>query len=49
MVVLQDQSRKKVSKTPSQKASQVIYVCDSSYMGGIGRKIAVQGWPGQKV
>jgi hypothetical protein len=41
--VLGDQLRQKVSKTPISinKPGMVAHICNSSYTGGIGRKIVV--------
>jgi hypothetical protein len=42
--------RQKISKNPSQKKKPCImaHTCNPSQAGGIGRRIAVQGWPEQK-
>jgi hypothetical protein len=48
---VQSQLGQKVCKTLFQRISWVgvvVCACNPSYIGGIGRKITVSGWPGQK-
>jgi hypothetical protein len=50
-ITVQDQSRQQVSKTLSQRTNHTlsVHADNSSYTGGISRRIIVWGWPRQRV